>query len=68
MSWKLSAIVLSPGDVVDAQQPKARAFYPGQSDHNQADEEGSEVNTDYESASYTFNFCSPYTVFVNTKS
>lgn len=42
VSWKLSAIVLSPGDVVE-QQPKTRpSFY---TDHAQPDDEGSEVFT-----------------------
>ncbi|XP_049768006.1 tetratricopeptide repeat protein 28 [Schistocerca cancellata] len=46
VSWKLSAIVLSPGDVVDSQQPK-RYFATAGSDpgHEQGDEEGSEVSS-----------------------
>ena len=45
MSWKLSAIVLSPGgDMVDSQQPKRYLSGGGEQTHEQGDEEGSEVN------------------------
>lgn len=43
VSWKLSAIVLSPGEVVDSQHSKARTFYQGQGDHTQVEEDCSEV-------------------------
>nr|CAD7423630.1 unnamed protein product [Timema monikensis] len=42
VSWKLSAIVLSPGNMVDSQQPKR--FFSSSSDqgHDPTDEESSE--------------------------
>nr|CAD7423629.1 unnamed protein product [Timema monikensis] len=45
VSWKLSAIVLSPGNMVDSQQPKR--FFSSSSDqgHDPTDEESSEVSS-----------------------
>lgn len=43
VSWKLSAIVLSPGDVVDAQHSKPRPFFNSQGEHTQVEEDCSEV-------------------------
>ncbi|GLH03856.1 Tetratricopeptide repeat protein 28, partial [Gryllus bimaculatus] len=53
VSWKLCAVVLSPGDVVDSQQSKrffAAATAPPGSDqgHEQGDEDGSEVSSTME--------------------
>ncbi|XP_046683407.1 tetratricopeptide repeat protein 28 isoform X2 [Homalodisca vitripennis] len=48
VSWKLSAIVLSPGDVVDSQHSKARPFYQSQGDHSQVEEDCSEASSTLE--------------------
>ncbi|XP_068086833.1 tetratricopeptide repeat protein 28 [Anabrus simplex] len=49
VSWKLSAIVLSPGDMMDSQQPKRFFAAPGSDQgHDQGDEEGSEVSSTME--------------------
>lgn len=43
VSWKLSAIVLSPGEVVDSQHSKTRPYFQSQGDNTAVEEDCSEV-------------------------
>ena len=43
VSWKLSAIVLAPGEAVESQQPSARCFTNTPEHTSQHEEDGSEV-------------------------
>lgn len=45
VSWKLSAIVLAPGEAVESQQPSARCFTNTPEHASQHEEDGSEVGT-----------------------
>ncbi|XP_054281377.1 tetratricopeptide repeat protein 28 [Macrosteles quadrilineatus] len=48
VSWKLSAIVLSPGEVVDSQHSKTRPFFQGQGEHTAVEEDCSEASSTLE--------------------